>query len=151
MFLSVGFFQIVPKRLDCSCLCRCENYSISRGVSPRIMYHTCLCHMVTMGLQFISILMLFKIQELLLKTAKGFAHITVCKFLIGFSGLFQIRKKLSSSPCFHLLSLFCDLGVVSLCGVGKEHRTTKTTAFSLCSDTVHGESFKYRQKFSSPF
>lgn len=60
-FLPVGFLQIIPERLDCSCLCRWEHYARSRDVSQRIMHRNCLCHMVSIGLPFISILMPFKL------------------------------------------------------------------------------------------
>lgn len=51
-FLSVSI-QLLPARQNCYCLCRWENYSRSRGVSPHIVHHTCFCLIVSTGLQFI--------------------------------------------------------------------------------------------------
>lgn len=123
-FLLIGFLPIVPKRLDCSCLCKLENHPRSRGISLPLMHPSYLCHWSTLGFSLFPDLSHFKCMSSDSKTAKRFAHITA-EFLVGVLGSPR-QERNSSNPCFRLLSLFCEVGVVSkYCGKGAQNHRDK--------------------------
>lgn len=85
-FLLVGFLQIVHKRLDCFCLCRWEDCSRSR-FKMCTTYHApqlLVPYGTSLGFSLFPYSCNLKYRGCHSKTAKRFAHITVCKVFWGF-------------------------------------------------------------------
>lgn len=120
-FLSVGFLPVVLRgwiAFDCA------DWKITQGTE---MFGHISCTpgtCITLGFSLFPDLRHLKYRSSKSKTAKKFAHITA-EFFVGVLGSLR-QEKLSSSPCFHLLSIFCEAGVVfRYCGKGAlNHRDT---------------------------
>lgn len=68
-----------------------------------------------------------------------------CRIFVGDLGSLRQEKNILQVH----VSVFFPFSVKLVCSldiVGKEPRTTETNAFSMCSGTVHGDSFKDRWK-----
>lgn len=98
------------------------------------MHPSYFCHWSTLGFCLFPYLCHLKYRSFDSRTAKRFTHITA-EFLVGVLGSLRQKKKLSSSPCFYLLSLFCEVGVVSGC-CGKGAQNQKQMPF-LCAVALY--------------